>query len=282
MVYGSAPLAQSERMDNHAHYRILYSTKLKWRSVQNPPAILLGGFCPAKRLGPGPSELKAQGGLDISRPIDHTPAASGHAEVAVEGISIDSGESMPVESVGDIQLEQDYLAFADLGSLDDGKVFVLIARTSPPPDSGWNVSEDITTTGSQRRVAGIHECRAVSGGGGGCRTDRRRIELKDSAALEAAAIPAADELRATVHQLDPMAAVRAFLQGGRPRARAKYRLPRIKAETVVAAAVRVRRGVLIDDRRRSALVAVNRADLPSSEDLAGHAVTQILLPWPDG
>src|SRR5262249_49513979 len=108
--------------------------------------------------------LVAQCKLNLPRAVDHsmtTPAW--HPEVLISRPPVNPPKDMPVEGIGDIRLEQDILPFSNASSFDDGKILILISRTSPPGDNSRKVSKDITSSSCQRRSARVDKRTAING-----------------------------------------------------------------------------------------------------------------------
>ena len=101
------------------------------------------------------SELESRGHLDVPGSVNHTPTASGYAEVTVAGASVDGPKSVPVKCVGDVELKENKLAFSNSRSLDNRKILVLVPRTSPPPHYRRQIPENVSAPCRQGRCAGI-------------------------------------------------------------------------------------------------------------------------------
>lgn len=77
----------------------------------------------------GPSELISQAHLDYPRGIqDAATASAGNTKRRASDIAIYSAESVAVERVRNIQLENEGMGFKKRSSFDDGKVLVDVAR----------------------------------------------------------------------------------------------------------------------------------------------------------
>lgn len=109
---------------------------------------------------PEGSEVVTQSSLYLSRSIDDRGnackvAKPGNPEVAISNIPIHLAEDVPVERIGNIQFEQNRLRLPNGGSLDDGKVLIQIAWTSPGGENLRKVSVNVSSAGSQGSCTGI-------------------------------------------------------------------------------------------------------------------------------
>src|SRR4029077_15763869 len=96
---------------------------------------------------------------------------AGSAKSRVPGLGSSSAvpEHVPVKGVGNIKFEQNDLTFTDSGALDDGKIVVHIAGTSPIAESGGQVAIDKPPSVSQRYRAGVNQRGAIDDGRIVCR-----------------------------------------------------------------------------------------------------------------
>ena len=107
------------------------------------------------------SEVEAQGGLERSRRVhDAVAATSGDTKEVVCWIAASCAEGVTIEGIRDVKLEHDYLGFSDCSSLDDGKILILIFRTSPPTNNR-GISKEVSASPRHRRCTGIEVSRAV-------------------------------------------------------------------------------------------------------------------------
>src|SRR6266850_1372480 len=109
------------------------------------------------------SELIPQGDLNLPSCIEYAVAsAARHTKCAAARIAVDSSKDMAIEGVGNIQFEDEALAFGDASALYDRKVLVDVAGTSDIAERHREVSEDIALLGNQARGrVRVQESRAI-------------------------------------------------------------------------------------------------------------------------
>ena len=112
---------------------------------------------PASGSSIGPrSKLVAQGGLNLSCRIEPSVGCTKEGEAgSAKGWVIGRWGSaprtkyVPVERVWNVELERDYVAFPNRGSLDDRKVLLHIAGASPIAESRRKVPIDESSSVGQ-------------------------------------------------------------------------------------------------------------------------------------
>ncbi len=107
------------------------------------------------------SKFESPSYLDVSWSVDDPTSSTGHAEVTVTWPPVDGTKSVPIESIGEVELKHEHLAFRDLRSLDNRNILVHITRTSPPPHYRRQIPENVSAPSSQRRRVGVQISRTV-------------------------------------------------------------------------------------------------------------------------
>ena len=96
------------------------------------------------------SELVPQGDLKLPSRIEYAVvSAAGHTKRAAGGIAVDSTKHMAIEGVGNVQFEDDALAFGDVSAFYDREVLVDVARAANIAERHRQISEDIALLGNQ-------------------------------------------------------------------------------------------------------------------------------------
>src|SRR5579864_483068 len=121
--------------------------------------------------------------------------------MAITRPSIDRPKYMPVKCIGDIELEQEALVFANGCSLDDGEILVLVPWTSPPANYSRQIPKNVSPARCQRGSTGIKECIAI------CWARSCAVRLENSYLFEATTIPATYKLHRAVYISDPLSTI---------------------------------------------------------------------------